>query len=186
MSDTRTVAVKLRADTTSYTTTMKKASDTTAKFDKTQEKAQRNAERWKAIGMASQVGGAAIAAGLLAATKAASDQEQAMGSLTAVFKANSAQMTANAQGASKLGLSTTTYANAARGSTAARRVSRRRSCRTSASPSPTSAALPTISSARPRISPPSSAAPRRKPSTRWVLRCVVRRTRRSATALRCK
>ncbi len=113
MADTRTVSVRLKADVTSYTTSMKQASQSTTNFDKQQAKSQARAEKWRAVGLASKIGGAALAAGLLAATKAASDQEQAMGALTSVFKTNGAQMTANAKNATQMGLSTTDYANAA-------------------------------------------------------------------------
>lgn len=109
----RYVAVKLSADTTRYTKAIDAAERRTRELARSQEKAQRASERWKAIGMASQIGGVALAAGLLAATKAASNQEQAVGALTATFKVNSAQMLENAKSASEIGLSTTQYANAA-------------------------------------------------------------------------
>lgn len=113
MADTRTVAVKLQADVNGYRTSMKQAAASTDQLDKAQEKAQKTGEKWKAIGMASQVAGAAVAAGLLYATKAASNQEQAVGALTATFKVNSAQMLANAKSANQMGLSITDYSNAA-------------------------------------------------------------------------
>ena len=115
MADNRTASVTLRADTKPYQAAMRQASKATTEMDRAQEKAQRNADRWEAIGTASRVAGAGIAAGLLYATKAASNQEQALGALRAVFRTNTAAMEANAKSATKLGLSTTEYAeNAAR------------------------------------------------------------------------
>lgn len=113
MADTRTVAVKLQADVNGYRTSMRQAAKSTTELDKAQEKAQGNARKWEAVGMASKVAGAAVAAGLLYATKAASNQEQAVGALTATFKVNSAQMLDNAKKATQLGLSITDYSNAA-------------------------------------------------------------------------
>ena len=113
MADNRTASVTLRADTTQYQRAMRQASSATSEMDKAQAKAQRNAQRWEAIGMASKVAGAAVAAGLLYATKAASDQEQAVGALTATFRENSAAMQANARDATQIGLSITDYSNAA-------------------------------------------------------------------------
>jgi len=113
VSDSRTVAVKLQADVNGYRTSMKQAAQSTDQLDKAQAKAQKNSEKWKAVGVASQVAGAAVAAGLVYATKAASEQEQAVGALTATFKVNGAAMKANADKASDLGLSITDYSNAA-------------------------------------------------------------------------
>jgi len=113
VSDTRTVAVKLQADVNGYRTSMKQAAQSTDQLDKAQAKAQNNARKWEAVGVASQVAGAAVAAGLVYATKAASEQEQAVGALTATFKVNGAAMKANADKASDLGLSITDYSNAA-------------------------------------------------------------------------
>ena len=111
MADNRTASVTLRADTTQYQRAMRQASSATSEMDKAQAKAQRNAQRWEAIGIASKVAGAAVAAGLLYAAKAASNQEQALGALQSVFRDNTAAMEANARSATKLGLSTTDYAN---------------------------------------------------------------------------
>ena len=113
MSDVRTLVVRLKADAANYSTTMRKAASDTDKFDKSSQQAQAHAEKWKAVGMAAQVGGAALAAGLLAAAKSASNQEQALGSLQAVFKDSGAQMEDNARKATDLGLSTTAYSTAA-------------------------------------------------------------------------
>ena len=112
-TDVRTIITRLKADTSAYTTTMRKAATDTKKVGESQEAAQRSASKWKAVGTAAQLGGAALAAGLLATAKAASNQEQALGSLNAVFKVNGSQMEANAKGATKIGLSTTAYAEAA-------------------------------------------------------------------------
>ena len=113
MTDVRTIVTRLKADTGGYTTTMRRAASETDKFDQSQQQAQRSSEKWKAVGMAAQIGGAALATGLLAAAKAASNQEQALGSLQAVFKTNAAQMELNAKKATDIGLSTTAYAAAA-------------------------------------------------------------------------
>ena len=112
-NDVRTLVVRLKAVAGNYSTTMRKASGDTATFDKESAKAQARADKWRAVGMAAQVGGAALAAGLLATAKAASDQEQALGSLQAVFKTSGAQMEDQARKATELGLSTTAYSNAA-------------------------------------------------------------------------
>ena len=113
MTDVRTIVTRLKADTGGYTTTMRRAASETDKFDQSQQQAQRSSEKWKAVGMAAQIGGAALATGLLAAAKAASNQEQALGSLQAVFKTNAAQMELNAKKATDIGLSTTAYSTAA-------------------------------------------------------------------------
>lgn len=113
MADNRTASVTLRADTTQYQRALRQASAATTEMDKAQAKAQRNAQRWEAIGVASKVAGAAVAAGLMYATKAASDQEQAVGALTATFRENSAAMQQNAREATNIGLSITDYSNAA-------------------------------------------------------------------------
>ena len=113
MTDVRTIVTRLKADTGGYTTTMRRAASGTDKFDQSQQQAQRSSEKWKAVGMAAQIGGAALATGLLAAAKAASNQEQALGSLQAVFKDSGAQMEDNARKATDLGLSTTAYSTAA-------------------------------------------------------------------------
>ena len=84
MTDVRTIVTRLKADTGGYTTTMRRAASETDKFDQSQQQAQRSSEKWKAVGMAAQIGGAALATGLLAAAKAASNQEQALGSVNLV------------------------------------------------------------------------------------------------------
>ena len=109
----RTVLVNLKANTSQFKSAMGDASSQMTSFDKAQARSQANAEKWKVVGQASQVAGATLAAGLLATTKAASDQEQAFGALDAVFKSNSASMRENAAAATEIGLSQTDYANAA-------------------------------------------------------------------------
>ena len=109
----RTVLVNLKANTSQFKSAMGDASSQMTSFDKAQARSQANAEKWKVVGQASQVAGAALATGLLATTKAASDQEQALGALDAVFRSNSASMRENAAAATEIGLSQTDYANAA-------------------------------------------------------------------------
>lgn len=109
----RTVVVNLKANTSQFKSAMGDASSQMTSFDKAQARSQANAEKWKVVGQASQVAGAALATGLLATTKAASDQEQALGALDAVFRSNSASMRENAAAATEIGLSQTDYANAA-------------------------------------------------------------------------
>lgn len=109
----RTVVVNLKANTSQFKSAMGDASSSMTSFDKAQARSQANAEKWRVVGQASQVAGATLAAGLLATTKAASDQEQAFGALDAVFKSNSASMRENAAAAVNIGLSQTDYANSA-------------------------------------------------------------------------
>jgi len=109
----RTVLVNLKANTSQFKSAMGDASSQMTSFDKAQARSQANAEKWRVVGQASQVAGATLAAGLLATTKAASDQEQAFGALDAVFKSNSASMRENAAAAVNIGLSQTQYATSA-------------------------------------------------------------------------
>jgi hypothetical protein len=108
--DARTVLVNLRANTSGFTSSMAKAKAEVSKLDAEQDKAQRRAEKWKAVGRASQAAGAAMAAGLLVAATAADKQEQAMRGLSAVFREQTPLMTKHAQEAANFGLSQAEYA----------------------------------------------------------------------------
>lgn len=110
----RTVLVRLKADAAQFMGTMKQAAGSMTGLDKAQQQTQKNAEKWKAVGVASQVAGAGVAAGLLYAAKAASRHEQAMGALEAVFKSNTATMVNYQNQANELfWISKTEYAEAA-------------------------------------------------------------------------
>lgn len=104
---------KLKADTRSYTTGIKSAETATDKMADAQADAQARTSRWSGAGAAMTIAGGVIAAGLAKATQAASNQEQALGGLKAVFKENAGQMEENARKAADLGLSTTDYADSA-------------------------------------------------------------------------
>ena len=109
----RSVMVRLLADTKQYTTSMAGAAKGMDTLEAKMESSQKKAERWKRVGQVSRVAGAAMAAGLALATKAASDQEQALGGLDAVFKDSAESMRKNAEAAVELGLSQTEYAESA-------------------------------------------------------------------------
>lgn len=109
----RTVLVNLKANVAQFKSSMADASGSMAKFDKAQAESQAKAQKWQAVGQASTIAGAAVATGLAYAAKAASDQEQAMGALEAVFKTNTAAMRENAEQAVNIGLSQSQYANSA-------------------------------------------------------------------------
>lgn len=109
----RTVLVDLKANTAQFKSAMTDAAGSMKGLDAEQAKAQKRAAMWSAVGKASTAAGIGIAAGLLATTKAASNQEQALGALNAVFKLNTQAMVDNARGATQIGLSTTQYANSA-------------------------------------------------------------------------
>lgn len=109
----RTVMVELKAQTAAFQKSMHDAAGSMKGLDAEQAKAQKRAAMWTAVGKASTVAGAGLAAGLLMTTRAASNQEQAVGALSAVFKTNTQAMLDNAKGATEIGLSTTQYANSA-------------------------------------------------------------------------
>lgn len=109
----RTVKVRVVGDTSQYESAMDKAAESTKKVDNAAAKAQRRTEMWKKVGRYAQVAGAAMAVGLYKSVKAASEQEQALGSLGAVFDKNEERMRKNAEAAVDLGLSQTDYAQSA-------------------------------------------------------------------------
>lgn len=106
----RTVKVKIVGDTGQYESAMGRASKATSEMDQAAEQAQKRASMWKTIGMVGQVAGAAIAVGLYKSVQAASAQEQAMGSLEAVFQSSFGTMQKYAENANEIGLSQRAYA----------------------------------------------------------------------------
>lgn len=109
----RTVMVKLQADTSQYQSGMRNAAKSTTDMDKASQQAQQNSQRWQTVGRVAQVAGVAAAVGMYKAAQAASNQEQAMGSLQAVFQSSSPVMEKYAKDAVNIGLSQADYAQSA-------------------------------------------------------------------------
>lgn len=121
----RTVKVKLIADTSQYSSGMAAAAKATDSLGKQASKAEQDAgkaaaehaKRMESYGAKmkkwSTAAGIGVAAGLAYSIKAASDQEQAMGSLQAVFKSSFGTMEQYSQQSTEIGLSQAEYAQSA-------------------------------------------------------------------------